>query len=119
MAEDAVKHGQLSYLQLPARDVETSARFYTEVFGWSFNPGYPSAFDSAGLHGALHLDVTPAEAGGPILWLFAEDIRLAISRIEEHGGRVVDNVTEDDGRLQAIFADPAGNVLGVWQALDD
>ena len=28
------KHGQLCYLQIPALDITTSARFYEQVFGW-------------------------------------------------------------------------------------
>ena len=27
-------HGKICYLQIPAIDVDTSARFYHEVFGW-------------------------------------------------------------------------------------
>lgn len=58
MAEDrdgelTVKHGQLSYLQLPALDVAESAKFYAEVFRWEFVPEYPGAstpqVDSSGL----------------------------------------------------------------------
>ena len=31
-------HGQLCYLQIPARDVAVSARFYARVFGWTVDP---------------------------------------------------------------------------------
>jgi hypothetical protein len=29
------RHGKVCYLQIPAADVDTSAQFYQEVFGWS------------------------------------------------------------------------------------
>ena len=28
------RHGKVCYLQIPADDVDASARFYAEVFGW-------------------------------------------------------------------------------------
>ncbi len=121
MAEDrdgelTVKHGQLSYLQLPALDVAESAKFYAEVFRWEFVPEYPGGFDaSGGLIGALHTDHSPATSGGPTLWLFVEDIDETLGLITSHGGRIVAAVSSEGPRLQATFADPAGNVLGVWQ----
>ena len=27
-------HGKICYLQIPATDIDTSARFYSEIFGW-------------------------------------------------------------------------------------
>ena len=57
------KNGELSYLQLPAKDVDESATFYREVFGWTFNPSFPPSFDAAGLHGMLDTALEPAAAG--------------------------------------------------------
>jgi hypothetical protein len=111
-----VAHGELSYLQLPARDTAVSARFYTEVFHWTFVPDYPNSFDTpGGLIGALDTDLAPVTAGGPVLWLYVADIHDALREVVEHGGRIVDDVSTDGPRHQATFADPAGNVLGAWQ----
>src|SRR2546421_6070520 len=72
------RHGELSYLQIPASDIEKSATFYREVFGWAFNPGFAPAFDAAGLHGMLDTNMAAAESGGPVLWLFVADINTAV-----------------------------------------
>jgi hypothetical protein len=114
--EPSVTHGQISYLQLPSRDVAESAKFYAEVFGWKFVPDYPDSFDApGGLIGALHTDHSPASLGGPVLWLFVDDINKALGLIPSLGGRIVDPLNSDGPRLQATFEDPAGNVMGVWQ----
>src|SRR3954454_16491009 len=81
------RDGEVSYLQLPAQDVDRSATFYREVFGWAFNPNFPPAFDAAGLHGMLDTGITPAASGGPVLWLFVSDINTAVRRAAEFGGR--------------------------------
>lgn len=115
-AEEPVVHGQLSYLEVPARDVGESARFYTELFGWSFVPGYPGSFDApGGLIGSLQSAYAPAAERGPRLWLFVADIAETLRRAPEVGGRVVEGVSSDGPRLLATVADPSGNHLGVWQ----
>jgi uncharacterized protein len=115
------QHGEVSYLQLPAKDIEKSAAFYREVFGWEFNPGFAQGFDAAGLHGMLDTGVAPAASGGPMLWLFVTDIHAATKRAVEFGGTLVEGVAvADDGpRLQAVVADPAGNHLGIWRNSDE
>jgi uncharacterized protein len=111
-----VKHGEVSYLQIPARDIAESARFYGEVFGWTFVSDYPGSFDTpSGLIGSLQTDLPVASAGGTVLWLFVTDIHQALQHITKLGGRIVEDVTEEGPRLQATFGDPAGNVLGAWQ----
>src|SRR6202034_1795323 len=50
--------GQVSYIEIPARDIAESATFYSEVFGWTFVPDYPGSFDTpSGLIGALQTDL--------------------------------------------------------------
>jgi uncharacterized protein len=111
-----VKHGQISYVQLPALDLAESTTFYTDVFRWAFVLDYPGSFDSpGGLIGALHTDHPVATSGGPVLWLFVDDINQTLRLISSSGGRTVAPVSVEGPRLQATFADPAGNVLGVWQ----
>jgi predicted enzyme related to lactoylglutathione lyase len=65
--------------------------------------------------GALHTDVAVAPTGGPVLWLFVNDIQDSLRRIGDLGGRVLQGVESEGPWLQASVADPAGNVVGVWQ----
>jgi uncharacterized protein len=110
------KHGELSYLEIPAKDIAASAAFYTEIFAWSFVPEWPGSFDSpGGLIGALDTDTTVATDGGPVLWLFVTDVEDTLRRAPDAGGRIVLGAKVEGPRLVAKVADPAGNVIGVWQ----
>jgi hypothetical protein len=110
------EHGQLSYLEIPAKDIAASAAFYTEIFGWSFVPEWPGSFDSpGGLIGALDTGASVATEGGPVLWLFVRDVEDTLRRAPDAGGRVVLGTAAEGPRLVAKVADPSGNVIGVWQ----
>jgi predicted enzyme related to lactoylglutathione lyase len=107
-------HGQLSYLQIPARDVSTSARFYERVLGWRVDP--PEAgFEAPGLIGQWVTDRPPAPEAGPLLWIHVRDVRRALRAAEEAGAALRDGPTPDGPRLLATFADPAGNLVGIVQ----
>jgi predicted enzyme related to lactoylglutathione lyase len=109
--------GQVSYLQIPALDAAASAHFYAEVFGWHFFAAYPASFEApGGVSGALHVDLPVAPDGGPVLWLLADDVDETLRRAVARGGRVVQPVRAQGPRLEATLTDPAGNLLGVWQA---
>ena len=58
-------HGQLCYLQIPALEVTTSARFYERVFGWRVDPP-ESGFEAPGLIGQWITDRSPAPDAGPV-----------------------------------------------------
>ena len=109
-------HGALGYLQLPAREVARSAGFYEAVFGWSVDPEH-GAFEAPGLIGQWTTDPAPAGAGGPVLWLCADDLGSTLRRVEDHGGVVHGGPQLDGGaRWLVEIDDPAGNRLGVVAA---
>jgi predicted enzyme related to lactoylglutathione lyase len=61
-----------------------------------------------------------ASRGGPItnplITLDVPDIEAAFGKIEELGGkRVQDRMAVGDMGFIAYFADPEGNVVGLWQ----
>ncbi len=45
-------NGQLCYLQIPALDIATSARFYEQIFGWSVDP--PESVTSGAIFAMRH-----------------------------------------------------------------
>ena len=51
-------NGKINYIELPARDIEATKRFFSSAFGWGFvdyGPEYVS-FQDAGLDGGTHGD---------------------------------------------------------------
>ncbi len=110
-------HGQPGYLQIPTTDLDASITFYREVFGWQADATW-AAFEAPGLIGQFLTDRAPGADAGPVLWLAVERIFQALERAAEHGGRVVERPTGDQGaRWLATVADPSGNLIGLFQVL--
>lgn len=108
------KHGQVGYLQLPARDVQESLAFYEAVFGWRGEPTY-SSFEAPGLIGQFVTDRKAGADGGPVLWLHVDSIYRAIGQVEAHGGVVRGTPRRDQGaRWLLEVDDPAGNRIGLF-----
>jgi hypothetical protein len=100
-----------------------------DAFGWNPTPipGRRSAIaattptgangqptDAGAINGGI------ASGGGaitnPLITLDVPDIEVAFTRIEELGGkRVQERMTVGDMGFVAYFADSEGNVVGLWQ----
>ena len=107
-------HGQLCYLQIPARDVSGAARFYARVFGWRVEP--PGAgFEAPGLIGEWTTERAPAPKAGPLGWIMVRDVAETLAEAERAGGTVRQGPTPDGPRQLASFLDPAGNLVGIAQ----
>ncbi|MBN9297033.1 MAG: VOC family protein [Filimonas sp.] len=115
------KTGKICYLEIPAIDIETSAAFYKNVFGWQ----YRKRGD-----GALAFDDTVGQVSGTwvtgkkpmtdtnsliIYIMLLEDINITIDLINKHGGKIVHPVGLHPHEVTALFSDPAGNVFGLFQ----
>lgn len=106
-------HGQIGYLQLPALDVARSAAFYEAVFGWSVDLTWAS-FEAPGMIGQWTTDRAPGAAGGPVVWICADQLALTLERVVEHGGIVHGPPQLDGGeRWLTEIDDPAGNRIGM------
>lgn len=113
------RHGGLSYLHIPAVDIQQSATFYEQVFGWKIHrrDADHASFDegTGSISGAWVTDLAIAREPGLLPYIYVDHIDDAIKLIEAHGGEVV-KVPSAEGTLWvANFRDPAGNVLGLWQ----
>ena len=109
------RHGQVGYLQLPTLDLARSRTFYAEVFGWSVDP--EGSFEAPGLIGQLTPELSPAETGGPVLWLHAETLGPTLLAAAERGGQVLVPPQLDQGeRWLTELADPTGNRIGLVTA---
>jgi predicted enzyme related to lactoylglutathione lyase len=113
MMEQHPRHGQIGYLQLPARDVARSAAFYGTVFGWSVDHEHGS-FEAPGMIGQWTTERAPAAAGGPVVWICADDLRPTLERAVAGGGTVQGRPRLDNGERWLVeLDDPAGNRIGV------
>jgi predicted enzyme related to lactoylglutathione lyase len=106
--------GQLCYLQIPALDITTSARFYERIFGWTVDPP-DGGFEAPGLIGQWITDRPPAPDAGLVGWIHVPDVRHTLEGARAAGAELRDSPVPDGPRLLASFVDPAGNLIGIVQ----
>jgi predicted enzyme related to lactoylglutathione lyase len=115
----SVPPGKICYIQIPARDVEGSAAFYADVFGWTLrrSDGTVSFDDTVGeVSGTWVTGRPPTRDAGLIVYVMVTDVEATLDRIVERGGEVVTPRTpQGEGEAFATFRDPAGNLLGIGQ----
>lgn len=111
--------GAVTYLHIPAADPSHTAAFYAQAFGWTIrDPDSESpAFRDGSGHVIGHF-VKDQEVTGPDgvrPYIYVEDVTIALQQVLDAGGRVLIEPFAEGSLTVAIFEDPAGNVLGVWQ----
>lgn len=114
----AETHHHLSYVEIPAPDLDAATAFYTAAFGWSFND-YGGAYagivapDGDGEVGGLNPQGAPVR-GDLLVLLYSDDLAATQAAIEAAGGTVTQGPYEYPGGHRLHFTDPAGNELGVY-----
>ena len=113
------KNGKICYLELPATNVEKSADFYSGAFGWQMRKrgdGSQAFDDTTGeVSGAFVTGRVTSGTPGMLLYIMVDDIDRACKAVEANGGRIIQPVGADAPEITARFADPAGNIIGLYQ----
>ena len=106
---------RVDYVEFPCADIEASKRFYNKVFGWQFTdygPEYTS-FGDGRLNGGFSTEREVAKSG-PLVVIYARDIKAAEATVKANGGKIVKETFEFPGGRRFHFTDPSGNELAVW-----
>jgi predicted enzyme related to lactoylglutathione lyase len=112
-------NGKVCYIEIPARDVASSAGFYQQVFGWQTRRrGDGSiAFDDAvgEVSGTWVLGRPPMREPGLLIYIMVDSVEATLAAVIANGGAIVQPIGGDAPEITARFTDPAGNVLGLYQ----
>jgi predicted enzyme related to lactoylglutathione lyase len=112
-------NGKICYIEIPAVDIERSVAFYQEVFGWNIRTrgdGSKSFDDGVGqVSGTWRLDRKPMTDVGLLIYVMVDSVADTMDRVTVAGGTIVQPVGADAPEITARFADPAGNILGLYQ----
>jgi predicted enzyme related to lactoylglutathione lyase len=112
--------GGLTYVQIPTVDARESAAFYETVFGWTIrgrDTSHVSFADATGdVIGAWITDRAISREPGILPYIYVDGIDATLEKVALHGGEIVKAPYPEGDLWVATFRDPAGNVLGVWQA---
>src|SRR6476646_1090568 len=109
-------NGKICYLEIPATDIDASAKFYATVFGWNVrkrSDGETAFDDGVGeVSGTWISGRKPATDPEVTIYIIVYDIVPTIDKVEENGGKLVEPVVAHLPEITARFSDPAGNVFG-------
>jgi predicted enzyme related to lactoylglutathione lyase len=112
-------NGKICYLEIPTDDVDRSVRFYQAVFGWPVRKrgdGATAFDDGVGEVSGAWVTGRPASpTPGLLLYVMVDSVEATAEAVVAHGGRIVQPLGADAPELTARFADPDGNVLGLYQ----
>src|SRR4051812_44061900 len=119
--------GTPSWVDLASPDPDASARFYGGLFGWEATD--PGPVEESGGYRMLQRDgrnvagLGPTQGEGqPAMWttyVSTDDAEAVAAKVREAGGRVMMDPFDvlGAGRM-AVFVDPAGAYISVWQPQD-
>jgi predicted enzyme related to lactoylglutathione lyase len=118
--EPTLGNGKICYIEMPAKDVATSSSFYAKVFGWNIRTrgdGSVAFDDGVGQVSGTWRTDRPVGAGKPgiLIYIMVTDINETMALITASGGTITQPVGADHPEITARFADPAGNVFGLYQ----
>jgi predicted enzyme related to lactoylglutathione lyase len=112
-------NGKICYLEIPTGDIPRSIRFYQAVFGWKTRrrgDGATAFDDGVGEVSGAWVSGRPSSAyPGLLLYVMVENVAATLDAITANGGRIVQAPEPGAPEVTARFADPDGNVLGLYQ----
>ncbi len=110
------------HFEIGCRNSQKATKFYAELFGWKIEAQGPAAMidtqgGGAGIDG--HITALGHEPHN-YLTVYAQvgDLNASLQKAESLGGKTVIPPQEVPGMGHfAWFADPEGNVVGLWKPL--
>jgi uncharacterized protein len=110
----------VTWFEVHTPDPETSRRFYSELFGWTFSSEMPG-YDLVGQGEEARIGGGVASTGSGhkpmnVFCVQVDDVVAMCERAVEAGGTVVMPAQVTPAGLAfAYVADPHGSVFGVWR----
>ena len=117
--EPTLGNGKICYIEIPATDINASANFYKEAFGWNVRArgdGQLAFDDGVGqVSGTWVLNRKPMTEVGLLIYVMVDSVADTIEKVTAAGGVIVQPIGGDAPEITARFTDPAGNILGLYQ----
>ncbi len=116
------KHS-IVHVEFSANTLEGAEKFFRDVFGWEVQQmpemNYAMYNTGDGIGGGFNPVSDTNPAGTTLVHIGTEDVNATLAEIEAHGGKTLVTKTEIPGMgWFAIFADPTGNNIGLYEAMD-
>jgi predicted enzyme related to lactoylglutathione lyase len=106
------------HIEFRSSDFARTAAFYEQLFEWRTQQNASASymkFDGADGPSGGWVRSDLVQAPGPVPYLVVEDLAGKMAEVEKAGGRVlVGSMPFAGGGEVGLFADPDGNVVGLW-----
>ena len=110
---------EIAHIEFKSANFARTSEFYAKLFDWQMeqnaSASYMKLASSDGPSaGWFRADLV--QSPGPVAYLPVDDLEAKLAQVEEAGGRIlVRTLPFAGGGEIGLFADPDGNVLGLWQ----
>jgi len=110
---------EIAHIEFKSANFARTSEFYGKLFDWQMEQNASASYMKlAGGDGpsAGWFRADLIQSPGPIAYLPVEDLESKLNEVEAAGGRIlVRSLPFAGGGEIGLFADPDGNVLGLWQ----
>jgi uncharacterized protein len=110
---------EIVHIEFKSANFTRTSEFYAKVFDWQMeqnaSASYMKLTGAPGPSGGwVRADLV--QSPGPVAYVPVEDLEATLDEVERAGGRVlVRSLPFAGGGEVGLFADPDGNVLGLWK----
>jgi uncharacterized protein len=108
----------IDYVEMPTRNLTETKRFFSGLFGWSFQdygPEYSSFDDGRMAGGYFTSDKTAGVDSGGVLGVFYHpDLTKVLAEVKNLGGQITREIFEFPGGRRFHFREPGGGEFAVW-----
>jgi uncharacterized protein len=118
----------ITHIEIPVQDPITAGTFYTDLFGWKvfkdeqFNIHF---FQTSPTSGGGFTQVNEESAdygtkpGQVLIYVNTDDMDATLAKAASLGAKIAVPKMEIPGMgWSAVFVDPTGNHIGLWQGLN-
>jgi uncharacterized protein len=109
----------IAHIEFKSTNFARTSEFYAKLFDWQMEQNASASYMKlAGGDGpsAGWFRADLVQSPGPVAYLPVDDLEAKLAEVEEAGGRIlVRTLPFAGGGEIGLFADPDGNVLGLWQ----
>ncbi len=110
------------HIEFKSADFARTSAFYEKLFDWKTQANASNSYmkaDAVGGPSGGWVRADLIQSPGPIAYLVVDDLAAKLEEVEQAGGRVlVRSMPFAGGGEIGLFADPDGNVLGLWKRKD-
>ena len=117
-------HGDITHIDIPVRDLDQAQKFYTALFGWQIAEppdfeGYPMWQAPNQISGG-GLAPRSTDFTQPRSYVEVDSIDDTLALVEQSGGEIVMGKQPISATSWwAIFTDPDGNAIGLYEGTTD